>query len=211
MATHSAHLRRAPFATLQQFIRTPRAASHVCELCGASLSPEHYHLLEVEKRHVRCSCNPCAILFSGSSSQTYCRIPREVTRLEAFVMDDHEWESLLIPIKLAFIVHSSVLRKVIAQYPNPAGAMESSLDPGLWETIVERNPQLKSFTPDVEALLVNRIFDPPQYYRAPIDQCFKLVGLIRKHWRGLSGGTHVWEQINLFFRELDRLSRGPYA
>ena len=126
-------------------------------------------------------------------------------------MDDHEWESLLIPIRLAFIVHSGAARKAIAQYPSPGGAMEQSLDIEHWGTIVERNPQLNSFASDVEALLINRISDPPQYYRAPIDQCFKLVGLIRKHWRGLSGGTHVWEQMNLFFRELDSRAHRPYA
>ena len=41
---------------------------------------------------------------------------------------------------------------------------------------------------DVEALLVNRIghargFSNPEYYLAPIDECFKLVGLIRSRWQ----------------------------
>ena len=39
-------------------------------------------------------------------------------------------------------------------------------------------------------------------YRVPIDECYKLVGLIRTHWRGLSGGTEVWEEIGRFFDEL---------
>jgi hypothetical protein len=80
--------------------------------------------------------------------------------------------------------------------------MESSLDLEYWAVIAERNPILKRFEPDVEALLVNRISKTPQYYRAPIDQCFRLVGLIRKHWRGLSGGAEVWQQIDRFFDEL---------
>ena len=48
---------------------------------------------------------------------------------------------------------------------------------------------LAELEPDVEALLVNRMKGERAYYRAPIDECFKLVGLIRMHWRGLSGGT----------------------
>ena len=49
--------------------------------------------------------------------------------------------------------------------------MESSLDLEYWNAIADRNPELKKFEPDVEALLVNRISGRPQYYRAPIDQC----------------------------------------
>ena len=35
-----------------------------------------------------------------------------------------------------------------------------------------------------------------QYYIVPIDECYRLVGLIRMHWRGLSGGTEVWKEIH---------------
>ena len=30
----------------------------------------------------------------------------------------------------------------------------------------------------------------------------ELVGLLRVHWRGLSGGTEVWERVGGFFTEL---------
>lgn len=190
-----------PFATLQRFVRKPRAQVERCELCATPLSPEHQHLLELEKRVVVCACDPCAILFDGNARQRYRRIPRKVARLTDFSMDDREWDSLLIPIKLAFFVHSSVAGRTVAQYPNPGGVMESSLDLEYWKTIVEHNPVLKKLQPDVEALLVNRI-SGPQYYRAPIDQCFRLVGIIRTHWRGLSGGVEVWDQIDRFFGEL---------
>ena len=45
------------------------------------------------------------------------------------------------------------------------------------------------------------------YFRAPIDACFKLVGLIRTHWRGLSGGTQVWDEVARFFAGLHERSR----
>lgn len=213
-------------ATLQRFVRKPRERSEVCELCATPLPPLHQHLLELEQRRVTCSCDACAILFNGNSRQRYKRIPRDVTRLGDFVMDHQEWESLLIPINLAYFVHNSDAGRVVAQYPSPGGAMESALDLEYWNTIVERNPVLTKFEADVEALLVNRIGTgspspgdiardgmnhPPRYYRAPIDQCFRLVGIIRTHWRGLSGGVEVWQEIDNFFRQLDQLSEGELA
>jgi hypothetical protein len=89
--------------------------------------------------------------------------------------------------------------------------MESSLDLEYWNSIVERNPILKKFEPDVEALLVNRISTQPRYYRAPIDHCFRLVGIIRTRWHGLSGGSEVWEAIEDFFAGLDRRAGGQLA
>lgn len=180
-------------------------------MCALPLPPVHRHLLELEKRQVACACEACAILFDGNVRQRYRRIPRDVERLSNFVMDDQEWDSLLIPIKLAFFVHSSAAKRMVAQYPSPGGAMESSLDLEYWNVIVERNPVLRKFEADVEALLVNRIATPARYYRAPIDQCFRLVGIIRKHWRGLSGGTEVWSEIDKFFRELDEMAGGTSA
>ena len=193
---------RGSLAALQQYVRKPRQQAEKCELCAKALGPLHQHLLQLEQRQVTCACDACAILFGGSTRQRYRRIPRDIRMLRDFAMDDLEWESLLIPINLAFFVHSSVAGRVVAQYPSPGGAMESSLDLEYWSAIVERNPVLKHLEPDVEALLVNRIAKPAQYYRAPIDHCFRLVGLIRKHWRGLSGGTDVWIEIDRFFREL---------
>lgn len=141
-------------------------------------------------------------MFGGHARQRYRRIPRDVRVLRDFKLDDQEWDSLLIPINLAFFVHNSVAGRTLAHYPSPGGAMESTLDLEYWEQIVARNPVLKELEPDVEALLVNRIANPPQYYRAPIDQCFRLVGILRTHWRGLSGGEEVWQEISRFFNEL---------
>jgi hypothetical protein len=92
-------------------------------------------------------------------------------------------------------------------YPSPAGAVESLLPLEAWAEIVRDNPALGGMEADVEALLVNRVGRsradvPAEYYLVPIDECYKLVGLIRAHWRGLSGGTEVWQEIGRFFADL---------
>ena len=65
----------------------------------------------------------------------------------------------------------------MAFYPSPAGATESLLPLSSWQQLVTENPALKRLEPDVEALLVNRVASARDYYIAPIDHCFELVGL----------------------------------
>ena len=84
-------------------------------------------------------------------------------------------------------------------YPSPAGAIESLLSLESWAEIAAQYPSLQTMEPDVEAFLVNRVGANHEYYIVPIDECFRLVGLIRMHWRGLSGGAEVWKHIHEFF------------
>jgi hypothetical protein len=41
-----------------------------------------------------------------------------------------------------------------------------------------------------------------EYFILPIDECFRLVGLMRLNWKGLSGGTDVWREIARFFADM---------
>lgn len=113
----------------------------------------------------------------------------------------------MIPINMAFLFHSSLETRVIALYPSPAGAVESLLPLDAWAEIEESNPAIRQLKPDVEALLVNRVGHAQgtrdaEYYVAPMDECYKLVGLIRTNWKGLSGGAEVWTEVGRFFAEL---------
>jgi len=117
----------------------------------------------------------------------------------------------MMPINMAFFFESTPQGRMVALYPSPAGATESLLTLDSWSEIVQENTALKEMEADVEALLVNRLghsrgFTAAEYFIAPIDECFKLVGLIRAHWRGLSGGTEVWQQMARFFAELKEKS-----
>ena len=117
-------------------------------------------------------------------------------------MTDAEWETLARPIDLAFFFYHSPQEKMTAMYPSPAGSTESLLTLNSWETLVKQNPALATMETDVEGLLVNRSQGAREYFIAPMDACYELVGTIRMHWRGLSGGDAVWQEIEKFFSGL---------
>lgn len=194
------------FDVLRQFARRPRSVEQ-CEMCSLEVAAEHPHLMEIANRRLICVCDACAVLFSGQGAAKYKRVPRRILSLLEFSMTAAQWESMLIPINMAFFFRNSFENRVIAMYPSPAGATESLLPMEAWRDIELQNTLLKSMEADVEALLVNRVGEsrgvlPPEYYLLPIDECYKLVGLIRTHWRGFSGGTEVWQEIGKFFGHL---------
>jgi hypothetical protein len=194
------------FAALRQFARKRKAVER-CEMCSLELAAEHEHLVEPANRKLICACAACAILFDGQSGTKYKRVPRQVLFLRDFQLTDAQWDGLMVPIEMAFFFNSSPHGKMIALYPSPAGPTESLLSLDTWAEIVQMNPILNGMQADVSALLVNRVghvrgASPAEYYLVPIDECYKLVGLIRRHWRGLSGGTEVWREIGAFFNGL---------
>jgi hypothetical protein len=149
-----------------------------------------------------CSCDPCALRFQDVVGGRFKLIPRERRYLPDVSFSELEWENLALPINLAFFFYSTVENKMKAFYPSPAGATESLLPLDAWDSLTNRNLQLKTMCPDVEAFLVNRVGAKRAYYIVPIDVCFELVGLIRLHWRGLSGGEQLWREVDSFFERL---------
>lgn len=194
------------FAALRRFARK-RPAVERCEMCSQALGPEHDHLVEPANRRLICACQACAFLFESQSATKFRRVPRDVVFLRDFQLSDAQWDGLMIPIEMAFFFKSSPQGKMIALYPSPAGPTESLLSLNTWADLEELNPVLKGMQADVTALLVNRVGHvrgaaPAEYFLVPIDECYKLVGLIRTYWRGFSGGTEVWREIAAFFAAL---------
>lgn len=206
-----------PFSTLQRYARrptqptetaraaqAPEAPQEQCELCGEPIPPEHRHLVEVSRREIKCVCHACSILFSReqASERKYLLVPDRRLYLEDFHLSDAQWESLRIPVGLAFFFHSTPAGRCVAFYPGPMGPTESLLELETWGALEQRNPVLAGMKQDVEALLVNRARGAREHFLVPIDECYSLVGLIRTHWKGLSGGEDVWQEIARFFAAL---------
>lgn len=181
---------------LRRFVSPPEAEH--CELCGIAIPAAHAHLIEVAQRRLLCVCPACA----GSAGGVYRRVPVEARALADFQLSDAEWDALGIPIGLAFFFHSTPDAGPVALYPSPAGAIQSLLSLDGWIDIVARNPALAALEPDVEALLINRTDGRREYFAAPIDRCFALTGIIRRHWQGLAGGSEVWAAAERFFEGL---------
>jgi hypothetical protein len=209
----TADANRGALGTLRQMMRSRALPTETCELCSAPIAHEHDHLLEPGSRKLMCACQACSILFSDQQHARFRRVPRKAELLTDFDMTDAQWDALLIPINLAFFFHSSPANRVIAIYPSPAGATESLLEFDTWQELAAANPRLSHLQPDVEALLVNRAASAREHYLVSIDRCYELVGLMRLHWKGLSGGNKVWEEIRNFFETLRQTAQksGPHA
>jgi hypothetical protein len=199
MNAHSSAGTESALMTLRRLAR-PRK-EELCEFCSVPLRPGHRHLIEPATRKIICSCDFCALRFENVVGR-WRLIPCDTFFLPDFQMADSDWDALAIPIQLAFFFYCTPAKRIVALYPSPAGATESLLPLGNWDALVSVNPFLTELRPDVEALLANRLGKPPAYFRAPIDVCFELIGLIRLHWRGLSGGEKLWREIDRFFAKL---------
>jgi hypothetical protein len=179
-----------------------RALEESCELCGTPIGEQHPHLVEPAGHKLLCSCRACALLFSRQAQTRYQLVPESGRVLSDFQISDEQWAGLLIPVDLAYFFYSSPMGRVVAFYPSPAGATESLLTLEAWQELAASNPVLGQMRPDVEGLLVNRVSLEHEYFVAPIDRFYELVGTIKLGWTGFSGGTEVWKAIREFFDRL---------
>ena len=171
-----------------------------CDLCGNTIPADHRHLLQLDERQILCACEACWALRSGDPELR--PVGTRVEWLGDMRMSDEAWARLDVPIGLAFLMISGESGSVVALYPSPAGATESEIDPLAWRALREANPQLIGLEADAEALIVNRLADPPQYAIAPIDECYRLVGAIKLAWEGISGGDGPQAAATSFLDEL---------
>jgi len=197
---------RAGVPGLRRFL-APRADPEPverCELCAAEVPAEHPHLVHAGERTLRCACRACALLFTDREDG-YRTVPDRYLVDPAFVLTDAQWDALQIPVGLAFFLDSSAVAGVLACYPSPAGATESELDLDAWADGVGAGRLAALLEPDLEALLVRR--DPATCLLVPIDACYRLVGLVRRYWRGFDGGAEAWERIDAFFGDAHARAR----
>ena len=168
-----------------------------CEVCGSSIAVDHRHLLELGERRILCSCEPCIAMRSGL--ENYCPVGTRFVWLENVEFPNELWAAFQLPIGLAFFFRSTGVNAVVALYPSPAGATESELHLESWEKLVGLNPILENLESDSEALVVNRMGEAHQHAIVPIDECYRLVGLIKSTWEGISGGSAIEKSVPKFF------------
>jgi hypothetical protein len=206
MAERSATLSSPRLRRLAQLrAEASEEAEERCELCGSPLGASHRHLLELSSRQLLCACRACSTLFDhrAAGGGHYRLVPDRRLKLDELELRDEVWDELHIPVDMAFFFHSSAADRVMAFYPGAMGATESHLSLSAWSQIEAANPVLGTMEPDVEALLVNRVKGARRQWLVPIDDCYRLVAVIRTRWRGFTGGKEVWREIDEFFETLD--------
>jgi len=178
-----------------------------CELCSAPIAEDHRHVLDVAAGEVRCACGACSVLFDRAEAGGghYRAVPVTRRRVVDFDLDDVSWAALDVPVGLAFFVEDDG-GKIDAWYPNPLGMTHSEPDRAVWSDVRRANPVLDRMEPMVEALLVNRRGAPAEHWVVPIDVCYRLGALVRRHWEGFTGGP-VWAEIASYFESLRQGAR----
>lgn len=171
-----------------------------CDLCGQPVPAGHRHLVDTSSADLLCACHACTILFGRdqASEGRYRLVPESRRRLPGLSP-----ASLGVPVGLAFFVRHPD-GTVAAHYPSPAGATRWEVEPRLWARAVGDCPELAEAQPEVEAVLVNAARGRSEAWLVPIDDCYRLVAVVRQQWQGLSGGDRVWPEIEQFFDGLRR-------
>jgi hypothetical protein len=191
-------------------IREQGAPGEQCEMCAVPIGPKHPHIADVPDHRLLCTCRPCYLLFNAEAASRghYRAVPENYRFNKDFSMSAAQWESLGIPVNLAFLFQQTDQAKHVAFYPSPGGATESLLDLASWDEVVAADPLLGRLIPDVEAVLLRRQDDGFECYLVPIDSCYELVGIDRQYWEGFAGGEAVWARIDEFFAQLRERCRG---
>jgi hypothetical protein len=171
-----------------------------CGLCAAAVAEGHRHVLDGRDDTPMCVCTACTLLFDrdGAGGGQYRLIPTRRLRLAGL-----STEPLGVPVGIAFFVKHHDGR-VIAHYPSPLGDTRAEVDPVAWTGVEAASPALAGMRPAVEALLVraNREGGAGEHWILPVDACYRLVAVIRRHWTGMAGGAAVWREVARFFSEL---------
>jgi hypothetical protein len=174
-----------------------------CELCGGALEPDHRHGVDVDERRLVCTCRACSLVLSANVTGRgrFRALPDRVLAVPDFATGGR-WDALGIPVSTAFFFIDSNVGGVVAFYPSPAGATESTLAEGVWEALAEGCDAARDLQPDTEAILVRDGPDGMEGYLVPIDRCYSLVGLLRTRWRGFDGGQDAHDALAGYFVQL---------
>lgn len=197
---------REPTRGATQDLATPMTER--CGLCDTPVEDRHRHIVDRHDHRLVCACQACYLLFTGEwNGGRYKAVPRRYLSDPRHPITAAAWESLQVPVGMAFFIPGMAGQQVAAFYPSPAGATECLLDLTAWNRLAEDLPLLSAAEPEVEAILVRRTVDGVQGYLVPVDICYELVGAMRANWRGFDGGAEAKAQIDTFFDTVARRAR----
>lgn len=202
----------AGLGVLRPFAQAPRATrprEEHCELCTERIGPEHGHVVELDTRRLLCTCTACRLLFTrpGAGGGRYRAVSDRYRYQASSPIGAAQWDAAQIPVSTAFFLRNSVLDRLVAFYPSPAGATECTLGPDVCDEIAGADPLFTQLVSDVEAVLVTREGNGFASYLVPIDACYELVGIMRTRWKGFDGGSEVHAEMARFFETLRERSR----
>lgn len=183
---------------MRQMPEGPQPIEANCDLCGTSMAEDHRHLLQLDERQIVCVCESCWALRSGDAE--FRPVGSRVIWLDSLDLPDDLWARFGIPIGLAFFLRSG--GGVVAFYPSPAGATEKEIDAGVFSELEERNPRVRELDVESEVLIVDRLGEQMRSAIAPTDEAYRLVGLVKANWRGISGGPVLQDAVDGFFEGL---------
>ena len=144
---------------------------------------------KLQSRRLVCAARPARCSSAASKSGLSPRAAATSSSCPTSASPTPQWESLLIPISLAFFFHSTPAERVRGRISQSGRGHRIAL--GIWKPgrrWSTRTPCWPRCNPTSRPCWSIAWAAQRSYYRVPIDECYKLVGLIRVHWRGLSGG-----------------------
>src|SRR6185312_13438926 len=84
----------------------PQPAGERCEMCSEAIADEHQHVVNLEGRQLMCVCRGCYLLSTDTEAELrYRAIPDRYLAFPDFALDRRAWETLQIPVGLAFFFH----------------------------------------------------------------------------------------------------------
>ncbi|MFJ5775256.1 DUF5947 family protein [Streptomyces sp. NPDC093094] len=199
----------APATGLRRFRAERPPQPERCELCAAPVPEDHRHLVDTGRRALVCACAACAVLMEqpGAAAGRFRTVPGRCLTDPGHRLDLRAWETLQIPVGVAFFFRNAALDRLVALYPSPAGATESELEPAAWNEVLGGTRLAALLRPDVEALLLRRGDDGIECHLVPVDICYELVGRMRLLWQGFDGGAEARAALDAFFADVRHRAR----
>ncbi|MFE9611556.1 DUF5947 family protein [Streptomyces sp. NPDC006012] len=195
---------------LRRFLSERPPQPERCGLCATPVADtDHRHLVDTERRALVCACMACFLLMEqpGAGGGRFRAVPARYLTDPDHRLDDRAWDTLRIPVGVAFFFRNAALDRLVSLYPSPAGATESELEPAAWSAVLGESALAGLLEPDVEALLVRRTDDGCGCYLVPIDICYELVGRMRLLWQGFDGGAEARAALDAFFAHVEDRAR----